>query len=261
MNLLETILGSSSLEEKRYNTKANKLLKDSRSEKYKYDSINEIAEYLREPYETYLSAISENIQSNHIVLEVGCGTGKFSEILLKNSKEVYFLDISENSLKVIKERFIKFNNFKCIKGEMDNMPFKDNKFDFIVTSGSLSYSSKNKFFKEVVRVLKSNGGIICVDTLNNNPIYLLIRIINILLLKRSLITFYRIPNFFTLKLFKKYFQKINIKYFGSVSFLMPLLSFLIGSKKCKKLSTFADKKLKINFFSYKFVSICFKVIK
>lgn len=260
MNLFERIFGSENLERQRYDYKAENLLLFSKNKKvipYKFkDTVREVPEYLREPYEIYLETIKRNIKENHKVLEVACGTGKFSEVLLKKSKEVYFLDISKTSLKVIKKRFVNFENFKCVQGRMEALPFENKSFDMIVTSGSLSYSNIYKFLEEIKRVLKHDGIFICVDTLNSNPFHLVYRLINIFFVKRSLLTFFRIPRISTLKLFYKFFSQIKIRYFGKITFLMPLLSCFMRQKKCKKLSSLIDQKIRLNFLAFKFVLSC-----
>jgi Methylase involved in ubiquinone/menaquinone biosynthesis len=259
MNIFERIIGSDNLEKQRYDIRANSKLRNLQSKKFtKNDPFLTIDSYLQEPYKFYLKILKENLSSNKKVLEIGCGTGNLSEVLLQNANEVYFLDISQKSLEFLKKRYAKYKNFKCINANMDQTPFENESFDLIVTAGSLSYANNKYLMKEILRLLKKNGSFICVDTINSNPIYILFRIINIILLKRSLITFYRIPNLFTISFMRNFFTKSKIKYFGSISFLMPFLNILIKDDRCKKLSSECDKILKNSFFAYKFVLNCKK---
>ena len=54
---------------------------------------------------------------------------------------------------------------------MEDLPFSNNSFDVVASAGSLSYGSKKIVDKEILRILRPNGIFICVDSLNNNPIY------------------------------------------------------------------------------------------
>ena len=256
-NIIEKIIGSDDLEEDRYDKKAS-LLKNSFSKKntsLKNNSLglNNIPSFLRDPYKIYIETLKRNLNKEYTVLEIACGTGNLSEVLIKNSKEVYFLDISKNSIEVLKKNFSKYRNFKCLIAKMDNIPLKDSSFDLITTAGSLSYANHKKLFNEINRLLKPEGKFICVDTLNNNPIYMLPRVKNIFFLKRSIITFFRLPNFFTIFHIKRLFLIEKINYIGHLTFINPLLILLFGKKNSNRISQKFDRIFNSSFFAYKFV--------
>ena len=57
---------------------------------------------------------------------------------------------------------------------MENLPFKNESFDIVICSGSLSYGDHKIVRNEIFRVLKNNSFFICIDSLDHNLIYKLI---------------------------------------------------------------------------------------
>lgn len=101
-----------------------------------------------------------------IVLDVACGTGYGSKILLDNgAKKVYGVDISEKAIEYSKEYFCDKNLiFKC--GDATNLGFQDNMFDVIVSFETVEHiMNYHEYLEEIMRVLKLNG-IFIVSTPN-----------------------------------------------------------------------------------------------
>jgi len=97
------------------------------------------------------------------VLDVGCGAGRFAEIALEAGANVVALDYS-NAIDACNRNLNHFPNFYPIQGDIYNLPFKDELFDYIYSLGVLQHTPKvEKAFSVLLRVLKK-GGKICVDT-------------------------------------------------------------------------------------------------
>ena len=65
------------------------------------------------------------------------------------------IDISEKSIAIAKESY---PNCDFYVGDMLNLPFKENEFDFIFSSLAISHvADKDKVFKELYRVLDNDG--------------------------------------------------------------------------------------------------------
>ncbi len=80
------------------------------------------------------------------VLDVGCGTGISTSVFVKTS-EVIGIDKNESMLKL--------NPYKNIKGSAENLPFKDEAFDIIVSvTCAQNFSSIHKAIREMKRVSK-----------------------------------------------------------------------------------------------------------
>ena len=93
----------------------------------------------------------------------------------------------------------------------------------------------------------------CVDSLNHNPIYKLNRYIHFLKNKRSRMTIKNMPNLKRITELISNFREKNIKYFGSISYLMPFISKIFGGKKALKFSDFIDNLFNVKKSSFKFV--------
>jgi ubiquinone/menaquinone biosynthesis C-methylase UbiE len=129
-------------------------------------------------------AIEKNIVLQNIplkergisVLEVGSGTGRFTIELAKLGLNVTTCDISTPMLKKIKEKLLNLDfkkNITLTKGDIYNLPFKDNSFDYVVCIRVLNQlgekQNKNKALKELCRVCIPNGSIL-FDFINSRSL-------------------------------------------------------------------------------------------
>ncbi|MFA6307671.1 MAG: methyltransferase domain-containing protein [Patescibacteria group bacterium] len=91
-------------------------------------------------------------------LELGCGTGRLANSLFKISDEVYGVDISEEVLKIAKQ---KYPNLKLECSEVTKLPYQDDYFDMVIINGSLHhFFAVEKTFNEAYRVLKTGGAFV-----------------------------------------------------------------------------------------------------
>ena len=108
------------------------------------------------------------------LLDVGCGTGTFEEILSLSQNKCNFdvsgTDISKKSIEIAKSKRLLNSIFLC--GDAENLPFKNKSFDCIVLIEVIEHiPNKESVFKELKRVLKRNGKII-ITTPNKRDIIL-----------------------------------------------------------------------------------------
>ncbi len=115
------------------------------------------------------------------ILEVGIGTGKNLDFYGKGAK-VIGIDFSEKMLQIAKEKLVKSGKKNILLKQMDaeNLKFKDNSFDYVVTTCVFcSVPDPIKGLKEIRRVLKPTGRLIMIEhVLSKNPIIALIEHIN-----------------------------------------------------------------------------------
>lgn len=95
------------------------------------------------------------------ILDLGCGAGCHTVFLAKEGFDTYATDISEQGLKVTKQR-LKDNNLKAVfkSASMGNQPFKDNFFDGVISYGVFYYNNGlgyQKAVSELYRILKKGG--------------------------------------------------------------------------------------------------------
>lgn len=94
---------------------------------------------------------------NRSLLDAGCGTGWFSRRACELGADVVSLDIGKSLLEEVKKKC----NSKVLVGDVLSLQFKDNSFDFVVSSELIEHTSDpRRAVKEIVRVTKQNGFIV-----------------------------------------------------------------------------------------------------
>ena len=149
----------------------NKIQNAYKDSKNIYDDILTHNGFLSKVYnKVFWNGTDDNVISNKLlsnipddfrgqILDVPVGTAVFTHKkwnILKNSI-ITCVDISTDMLNIAKNRLTELNiNF--IKGDVGNLPFKDNYFDIVLSmNGFHAFPDKDKAFKEMHRVLKKGG--------------------------------------------------------------------------------------------------------
>jgi hypothetical protein len=104
-------------------------------------------------------------------------------------------------------------------------------------------------------LLKPQGRVVILDSLNNSPIYKLNRLIHYYKGNRTKSTLERMPD---LDLINKYIKKFGygkVKYFGSITWAYPILNVILTENLVCKFSNWIDEKFKIKGSAFKFVLI------
>lgn len=100
-----------------------------------------------------------HVKKGDYILDVGCGTGRYSKIFTQKAAKVVGIDFSRNMLKIAKQR-VKKAEFKQTD-ITKKFPFPDKTFDKIVCSLVISHIQNiSPVLKEMKRVLKDNGFIV-----------------------------------------------------------------------------------------------------
>jgi len=100
------------------------------------------------------------------MLELGCGTGHWTEFFSKSGFHVTATDISDAMLSFANIR--KIDRVLYQKVDAVDLPFPDQSFGVIATITMLEFiSDRSRVFQEIYRVLKS-GGWLLVGSLNAN---------------------------------------------------------------------------------------------
>ncbi len=104
-----------------------------------------------------------NIFKNKNILEVGCGAGRFTEILLKAGANVHSIDASKAVDYNYKNNRKKSKNFKIAQADLHNIPYKNNVFDYVICIGVLQHTPSTKeSLKSLWKKVKP-GGFLLVD--------------------------------------------------------------------------------------------------
>jgi ubiquinone/menaquinone biosynthesis C-methylase UbiE len=184
--------------------------------------------YLRSPYEYVEKKYLGNINTKHI-LDYCCGTGIYSILPALNGAFVEGIDISKKSIDIAKERAKSLqvlNNCSFNQADADHLNFPDNYFDLIVVYGSLSYLDLESSYKELSRVIKSDGELIIIDSLGHNPVFNMNRKRNIRNYAPEETDKLRTIRKKDIVLAKKYFSEIEVKHFN----LFSIFGYIIYEK-------------------------------
>lgn len=104
-----------------------------------------------------MKSMLPNIKGKKILM-LGCGTGEESIILEEagaSRENIVGIDLSKESIKLAKETY---PNIEFIVGDINNLPFEDNTFDFVYSSLTIHYSATPYIvYDNVYRILKKNG--------------------------------------------------------------------------------------------------------
>ena len=126
-----------------------------------YEIFSIAEDYPNKIYECLLPQIK-----NKIVLDLGCGTGKFMQKFYDKATKYYGLDLSDQQLNIAKRK-VDSNSVEFICCSAENIPLPDNSVDIIIATWVLGtileLDRRNKVLAEMRRVLKDNGSIYLVE--------------------------------------------------------------------------------------------------
>mgnify|MGYP000844138765 CR=1 FL=1 len=92
-----------------------------------------------------------------LILDVGCGTGRFAEIALEAGAIVVGLDYSSAAY-IAAKNLERYKNFLAICGDIYNLPFKKKSFDLVYCLGVLQHTPDvEKAFKNLPSMVKDHG--------------------------------------------------------------------------------------------------------
>ena len=97
------------------------------------------------------------VNKNSYVLDVGCGTGRWSYYLSSRVKFIEAIDPSDAVFSAARLTSVK-PNIRVTKAGVDNIPFADNSFDFIFSLGVLHHiPDTTGAIKKIYEKIKPNG--------------------------------------------------------------------------------------------------------
>ena len=92
-----------------------------------------------------------------LVLEVGSGAGRFTEILLKYGATVYSTDLS-NAVEANYKNNMPNNNLILFQSDLNKIPLDDNKFDLVLALGVIQHTrSSEKSIANLYKKVKIGG--------------------------------------------------------------------------------------------------------
>lgn len=218
----------SKLESSHYDEKAAKI-SDLKSY-YKNLCSNYQNGAFRKSHSSWTTAVAEILlkKKSGVILDYGCGTGIHSISYADKNWFINGIDISEKSIAIASElsriySIESYSNYSV--GDCQKLDFNDNTFDVILDYGTLSSLDINKALPEIIRVLKPDGVVICIETFGHNPITNLNRTINVLRGKRTKWALSHILKSKDWKWIQTLFNETDFFYFAVI---LPLVSPIIS---------------------------------
>lgn len=120
-----------------------------------------------------------DIQSDDVILDVGCGGGININRMAEKAKKVYGVDYSIESVKLSREvnrEYIEQGKVEVLEGNVQSLPFDDESFDIVTAFETIYFwPDIEKCFGEVKRVIKP-GGIFLIGMESNGSDNLVMKV-------------------------------------------------------------------------------------
>ncbi|WP_462411812.1 class I SAM-dependent methyltransferase [Neobacillus sp. Marseille-QA0830] len=115
---------------------------------------------------------NEKVSKDSRILDAGCGTGQTTAFLYNEYKaEVYGLELNPIMVEKAKSRFQGQQlPIQLTQGSVENIPFEENTFDFVLSESVLAFVNKPSAIQEFYRVLKPGGRVIVNEMTINQPL-------------------------------------------------------------------------------------------
>lgn len=154
------------------------MLQDKQKERDFFDNLA-----MDQSYNVFTDAANQKIidtveallglSGNATVVDFGCGSGVFSQLLHQRGYQCIGLDLSEKLLQGAKSQH---PMLEFLQGDVEALPFQDNSLDAIVLSCLLHHlPDPKRCIEEVFRVLKPQGKAVAFDPNRLNPFMYLYR--------------------------------------------------------------------------------------
>ncbi len=116
-------------------------------------------EEFREFTENEMGLLKRSIGRNSVVLDVGCGYGKYIAELCGKAKQVFGIDSSKPMIEKAMQELGKEKNVKLFLGDAEKMPFENDFFDFVICTRNTfgNFLNQQNVLGEMRRVLKPGG--------------------------------------------------------------------------------------------------------
>ncbi len=134
--------------------------------------IGEISYYIKAPFRKVEKEIIKNLNPDSNILDLGCGSGRFSINTAQLGLNVTGVDIASDVIEAAKRRAfdLKLKNVNFIVSDMTSLPFKNDTFDYIFCprfsiNAVATFEKRKKAVEEMIRLVK-NDGTVFIESFN-----------------------------------------------------------------------------------------------
>lgn len=132
----------------------------------------EVSYYSKASLRNIEKRILSKLKSGTNLLDLGCGSGRFSIGAARMGFDVVSVDITPQAIEAAKQRARRLGitnvNFLC--EDMTNLPFEEKVFDYVFCprfsiNAVATFSKRRKAIEEMLRVVK-DGGMVLIESFN-----------------------------------------------------------------------------------------------
>ena len=137
-----------------------------------YDELRDFRNKTTAKYSSsQVSWVCEQFSNVEEIVELGCGTGKFTIALAKMGKKIIAVDASEEMLAIVKNKAENEGVSEMIElrlGDIENIDLKNECCDAVLSIAVIRhFESENKAISELSRIIRP-GGVMVTDYLSKN---------------------------------------------------------------------------------------------
>lgn len=104
---------------------------------------------------------------NKQVLEIGCGDGRITALLVGMTQELVAVEPDETSLRKAR---VNVSEATICLGSGEDLGFPDERFDVVIFTLSLHHQDSRRALKEACRVLKDGGRVVIIEPRNEGEV-------------------------------------------------------------------------------------------
>ena len=97
------------------------------------------------------------LNSSKTVLEVGPGTGQATEPILKTGCSYMAIELGENFVEFMKNKFDSYHNFKIVNTDFETYDFKIDRYDLVFSAAAFQWIPEKIGYPKAYDMLKSGG--------------------------------------------------------------------------------------------------------
>ena len=97
------------------------------------------------------------LDSEKMALEVGSGTGQASEPILKTGCSYLAIELGENFVEIMKNRFDSYSNFQIVNADFETYIFDHEQFDLVYAASAFRWIPEKIGYPKAYEILKSGG--------------------------------------------------------------------------------------------------------